>query len=401
MCYQAAFVRLWHYGHYVWLLLSLLGSGMTACQSGAVVDNLELSASPLPESEALLSGYGGKLRLFWVNSYAPDDPWSREIQMGIWEELANVGISENNLIWGAFHLDVMRYANLCDDEPGVSPSVEDLLESDPIIAVADAAIAAIVEFQPDIVIVSDDEAALTVIPRYPDPNMRFVYCGVNGDPEVYNLVRPSVIGVVEEMRPLQTIEMARAFMPEAKTFLLLSDMSYTSQVSIEAIQRELQETSLQEDGMPVQADVLIRSTGQWEQWQEVVHTDGLKADCIVLIGYPVLENQDGERLTGEEVMAWMLLNTPVPVFALSDLAVIDGAIGGLVVSGYNQGAMAVERILRIIQGTHPSAVSPYVTGHNLLSMNLAAARFWNLQIPITFPIAARVYEDLPVWQGDR
>ncbi len=312
------------------------------------------------------------LRIFWVNSYAKDDTWSQQVRTGLLETLARNGYSlgEETLEWQAFHMNAEKFTTL-----------------DELYPIADEAIAAIQAFNPDVVVVSDDEAARTVIPRYPNSNQHFVFCGLNGDPRDYGLVLSNVTGVLEELHPLQTLAMAEAFLEDADDYLILSDASISSWASVLNIYDTISEET--PENLPP-----LRVTRQWFLWQDAVVNRGAEVDFILLVSHRDVR-EDSRRMESKEVMSWMLENSPVPVFALTNQAVIHGAVGGLVVYGYDQGSAAGELVVKIGEGTHPALIITKIPSRNLLAMNLAAVRHWNLQVPIAFPIAARVYRTLP------
>ena len=108
-----------------------------------------------------------------------------------------------------------------------------------------------------------------------------------------------------------------------------------------------------------------------------------------------MKDAEGEVVSTDELMAWMVENVSIPIFSLYNEVVVNGAVGGLVMSEEDQGEAAGQMMVRIAQGAHPSSVSERLSAKNLLAINLAAARRWNLPIPIAFPLAGRVYRELP------
>ncbi len=316
------------------------------------------------------------LRLLWVGSYASDDVQSIQVESGIVEALSahNYNLVDGTLEWEVVHLNLKPYAAIAD-----------------IVARGTIANAAIRDFQPDVVIVSDDEAIRGVISPSSDPNRMFVYCGLAGDPREYNLIRPNVIGVLETASPAQTLEIARAFVPDARSYLILSDDSLPSKDMTLDAYREL--SRLYPD---LKTSFWI--TENWLVWQETV-LKATNVDFIVLVSSNYVWDNQGGYVEQEELMAWMLANSPVPVFSMSDLSVVNGAVAGLVSGGYDQGWAAGQIAARIARGAHPSSIQADAFVHNRLVMNLAAARHWNLSIPIAFPLAAHVYRTLPEEQG--
>ncbi len=349
--------------------LLLLGLWLPACRSEG---DLPTSSAPGQVSLAV-----EPLHIVWVNSYRADDPWSLQIQSGVLEMLARSGysIAEDTLVWDALHMGVAQHIS----EREIEPIAEDM-------------VAKIEELQPDLVMVSDDEAARAVIPRYPHTDMPFVFCGLNGDLVAHDLVRPNVTGVLETLRPVETVKIARAFVGNTGNYMLLSDASPANKDSAVHAFQEL----VADDPAAPRPEFWM--TARWQMWQELV-LGAEDLDFIVLVSSNFVWDNVGRYVEQEELMAWMVENSPVPVFALSNQAVFQGAVAGLVPYGYDQGVAAAEIAVQIVQGSPPASIDVTPAQRNLLVMNLAAAYNWNLPIPIAFPLAARVYRTLPATQG--
>jgi len=194
--------------------------------------------------------------------------------------------------------------------------------------------------------------------------------------------------VLEGLHPMQNLAIARAFMGESSTFLILSDASTSGRIRAE---RAYQTMRAEEPNTPFPGFAV---TSQWERWQDAT-LSAKKYDFILLAASDFVWDDRGHRIEQTELMAWMLEYSPVPVFAMSETAVRSGAVAGLVAPGYDQGRMAAEVALRMVQGVHPTSIRFAVPARNTLVMNLAAASNWNLPIPVSFPLVAHVYTTLP------
>jgi hypothetical protein len=183
--------------------------------------------------------------------------------------------------------------------------------------------------------------------------------------------------------------MARAFVEGAGDVLLLSDDSPTGLAGAADVYAALKQ------GYPEAPEPMLRVTGRWSSWKAAVRSESPNVDFILLVSNLAVFDEDGRHIEDAELMSWMLENSPVPVFALTNQAVSNGAVGGLVGDGEAQGNAAAQLALQIVRGAHPSSLMPVLPPRNLLVINLPAARNWGLRIPIAFPIAARVYRTLP------
>ena len=352
----------------LWGLIVAL-SFVAACQP---VQNVALP-TPVPSAPAR-----DKLRLFWVNSYTEDDFWSQQVRTGILETLARGGYAsvDDTQEMETFHMGMRQVSVIDDVRPAALQAIERLAD-----------------FQPDIVIVSGDEATRTIIPLYFDPTLPFVFCGFSGDLNQYGLNLLNVTGVVEALHPVQTVAMAYAFVEDAQQYMVLGDGSVSGKA------RALSAYSALGQSQYGASTPLFRMVETWSRWQTTVLEDASQVDFILLASYQGIVDDSGQLIDEQEVMTWMLDNSPVPVFALSNIAIINGAVGGLVSYGYEEGVSVGEVVIRLAAGEMPADIPIRGPARNLLAVNLAATRRWNLRIPITFPLAARIYSTLPASQG--
>jgi len=249
------------------------------------------------------------------------------------------------------------------------------------------------DFRPDMVVVAGDEATRAVITSYPDRTMPFVFCGFVGNPAMYNLYLPNVTGVPENLHPVQTVALAYAFIKGAHQYMVLGDASLSGRARALAVYTELGKSEY------AATMATLEMVETWDDWQALVLEAGQQVDFIVLASYQGIVDATGALVDEREVMRWMLQNSPVPVFALSNLAILDGAVGGLVAYGYEDGVAVGERVLALARGVPPAEIPISGPSRNLLAINLAAVRRWNLRIPITFPLVARIYRTLPAVEG--
>ena len=357
-----------HWWHLV-LIVGLLFPLGAACSGGPATETPEPpeSVTPLP----LLSK---PLRLFLVYSYAPTAPRSAEVRPGILETLARQGYNsfESTLELEEFSLNV---------------TAETVPEE--LATLAQEAIQAIQSYDPDVVIVLNDAAVRAVIPAYPDPNRPIVFCGLKGSPQDYDLNRPNVTGVLEHPYPLQTARMAMEITQKRDSFMVLGDDSPTGEAIASEVYRQLRaDTTLA-------SRPELRITSRWEEWQQLVLREADVSDFILLVGYSDLKDRMGNTISDREALQWTLQHAPVPVFGLWAEPVYDGAVGGLVLSPYEQGVTAAEMVLRIAQGVSPSSILAAQPVHNILTLNLAAAEHWGLHIPLGFLTTARIYRRFP------
>ncbi len=288
-----------------------------------------------------------------VDSYADDFAWVRNYQRGLREVLR-----QHQLV--TIELDTKK----------IPPSA--------FAEAAERALARIQHEWPALVILADDNATRLLGKRVADLGLPLVYLGVNGNPRTYDLpLSHQVTGVLE--RPLfrRAILSLRDFMTPAPTrVLVLFDDSETSN---RILGDELSpQRLLLLPGMQVE----ITQCASLDCWQHAVLSARQEGYQALVIGlYQTLKDQQEQPVHDELVARWTHSNSPLPSFALWDFSVAsDMLIGGLVMSGREQGREAGKRALMLLSGFDVAALpSTPVQGQLLFSR--AALAHWQLQLP--------------------
>ncbi len=343
-----------------WLALVMLFVG---CEASAPV------VPARPDTERATD----TLRLFIVRSSGPDDIWSNQVRIGVVESLVPLGYHPGeNLVVEEFPLNADKHLGRTFDEE-----------------ILKWAVRAAQEFEPDVIMLLDDEAAVRFIPAYPDPEQLFVFTSLSVDAEEYDLVRPNVTGVLEETYPVETMRLARDLVPNISRVMILSDASLSGWASAVKAQAAIQES---ED---LEMRAFVYMTDSWEKWQQIVlgETDWVQ---VVLLGhYDQVLDATGTPVGKSQVLAWTLRKSPVPVFGLWMREVQDGAVGGLVLSPYEQGHTTAQLIAPLAKGVDPVTLPPRLPEHKVLAINVAAMHYWDLHFIVPLLRVARVYQRFP------
>ena len=354
------------------LLLALM---LTACAQAPEAPPPTPTLPPTVEPDA-----ERPLRLFFVRTYGEEDIWSNRIRTGILERLGQAGYDRTfeTLVFSEYALDI--------------GTVTDTVQ---LSARVDAALEEMVGFEPDVVIVADDEGARRVIRGYPDPIQPFVFCGLNGSAWEHGLSRPNVAGVIEMAYPLQTVRLAATMISrDPDDVLFLSDASIASDAATDL----LTATLLDDARSPVE-ELVSRQVGTWPAWQTVVLEETDDFDMLLLGHYSGLVDENGTSVSGQTILQWTLEHSPTPIYGLQLNTIDGGAVGGLVVSGYEQGRAAAELALDIFHGASPDSLPHTQPQRNVLAINVAAARHWDLNVPLDLLVAARIERHFPIAVG--
>ena len=223
---------------------------------------------------------------------------------------------------------------------------------------ANKALARIQTLRPALVILGDDAALRLVGPGLDQTGIPGVYLGINNNPREYASGGfRHITGVLE--RPLfkRGMQFIRQIIPSTRKVLVLFDDNFTSEV----IRNEVFENKpvIQLAGMEVHLKICPLQS-DWEKAVRDAQADGYQ---VLVSGlHQVLRGPDGKVADAEKVITWTSANTPVPLFAFWDFDVgPEMAIGGLVMSGSEQGKAAAAVALRILEGNAtPASIFPEI-----------------------------------------
>lgn len=158
---------------------------------------------PVPPAQAAAAKAASVPRVFYLNSYHQGYGSSDQVMLGIQEGLA--GRAELR----TFFLDTKRRSTL-----------------EEIQASAEAALRAIAEFKPQLLIASDDDAVkYVVVPRFKNGPLPVVFCGVNWSCAQYGLPTPHVTGMIEVVPIEEAIRTVRRHQPAIRKITILSEDS--------------------------------------------------------------------------------------------------------------------------------------------------------------------------------
>ena len=278
-------------------------------------------------------------RIMIVQSYDEGYKWSRELLEGVQSALASEQIE-----WKVFYMDTrLRTSEEWKTKAGQ-------------IAAEQAEY-----FQPDIIIAIDDNAQeyfakdLTTVP--------VVFCGVNEDPAIYSYPRQNVAGVQEKLFSEQTVSMIKELFYDTEHIHFIGDMSETTF----GMKKQLEATAF--EGVLVG----IHVAGTFSQWKDIVESLSYENLAIVILANRTLKDEHGNTVDSSSVTRWTVENSRVPVFSILDFVVEDGAIGGVVNSGFDEGFQAGVIASRILHGEPPANIGVEESMKGSVMLNVDAA----------------------------
>lgn len=201
----------------------------------------------------------------------------------------------------------------------------------------------------DLLIASDD-AALEFALKNREAlfsNAPVVFCGVNkkGIEEITKGY-DNFTGIIEEIDPIDTIEIALNINPSLKNIYLLFDNSESGKSTGEIIIDKLKSKYNNLNVIPLNEltfDQIMEEVGSFEK------------DGIILVT-TYYSDGEGKIVEFEYLSREISKNSSVPVYHLYDMGLNKGAFGGAMLSGRLQGANAAELALRILNGENPGDI---------------------------------------------
>lgn len=236
------------------------------------------------------------------------------------------------------------------------------------------------KLKPDLVILADDVALSLMAKPLALTGTPVVYLGVNNNPRAYFDSRTisNITGVLERPLVKRNIAQMRKLLPHARRILFLLDTEMTSTVIFKKI--FLSDPSQNIEGVIVDVKLFDR----WRDWQSEVLGVTQRGYDAIFVG-PFQSLHDGPQdlvRPSSDVMRWTSKNSTVPVFALWDFAVgPDLAVGGLVLSGYEQGTAAAEIAVKILGGVAPKNIYPVTASRGGFLFSRTQLRRFRIVLP--------------------
>lgn len=258
--------------------------------------------------------YEGK-KILWVDSYNKGYEWSDEIQEGI------VNILKDDVELKIQRMDTKQ-----------NQSEEYLAQ-----AALDAK-SAIESFNPDAVIVSDDNAfKYIVMEHYKGAELPFVYCGLNWDSSVYGAPYSNTAGMIEVTPIALLIEEMKKYSKGDKIGFLSID-TITARKEAENYKKVLGKELTEEYSL------------SFAEWKQDFIGIQKKVDMLILYNNAGVNDWDDA-----EARQWAEKNTVIITGAVMDWMAPFAAIT-LDHSGIEQGEYAAKTALRILNGENPSDI---------------------------------------------
>lgn len=294
-------------------------------------------------------------KLLFVNSYHKGYQWSDDIEKGLLKALnitekkdGNYDTLLSEVEIRFFRMDTKRNKSEAHKKQ-IALSVKELID----------------EWQPDVVVTSDDNAAKYLIaPYYKNSEIPFVFCALNWDATAYGLPVANVTGMVEISPILETIELMKMY-AKGDRLGFMGVESLSAQKEIANYTKSL--------GVKF-ADVKLVST--FDEWQDEYLRLQDSVDMILWTNPIGIKGWDSNLATD-----FILANTKIPTGGTSD-SNMRFALLGRVKIAEEQGWWAGKTALRILKGTSPSDIPVTTNKESRLYLNMELAKRLRIKFPM-------------------
>lgn len=293
-------------------------------------------------------------KCLYIDSYHRGYEWSDGIAKGLLPEL------ENQCEVKQFHMDTKR--NTSEEfKKEAALKAKDVIES----------------FEPDVVIVSDDNAVKYLVqPYYKDSSLPFVFCGVNWSAEGYGLPYKNVTGMVEVSTITAQINIAKKVVPNMKTVFYLDADNLTAQKTVQYY-KEL----FEEKGYAF-AYMLV---GTLEEWKKTF-LEAQQYDVVI-----VSNNSGIKNWNNEEAARFAMENSAK--FSMTEYDwMMPYTLVGLTKVPEEQGMWAGKTAVNILKGADPAKIQIVKNHKSNIFVNKSLQNKLNIDLPSSIVKRATIIE---------
>ena len=297
-------------------------------------------------------------KVLLIESYHSEYSWDKDYLFGIEETLLP------SIDLDTFQMDTKRLPK---------PQYEEM---------ADKAFERYQQFQPDIVILGDDNALSYMLPKLYDEPISIVFLGINSNPRAL-LSRyhgqAEVTGVLERPLFIKSLgELRKLFAGSEFKVKVLFDSGVTSQIAKSYIEKQYR---LIRQNLGIEVD--IQSVATKKEWRAQVLQAKDEGVSTIIVGlYHTLIDHTGQNVPADEVISWTSKHSELPLFAFWDFAVGNGkAAGGVVLFGDSQGRAAGSLVNQIVKGESAKNIPIQIGNQGKAIYSTSAMERWSVTPP--------------------
>ncbi|MNW40517.1 Phytochrome-like protein cph2 [compost metagenome] len=227
----------------------------------------------------------------------------------------------------------------------------------------------------DMIIVTDD-IALDMALKYREESERdmlpIIFSGINAvGAEKLTEQYDNVTGIIEEIDPAGTVNLALQVNPDIDTVYVLFDNSQSGESTGSIVTDQIH------DHFP-HLDVISMNNLRYDQVME--EASQLDRNSIILVT-TYFSDVTGKTVEFDRFAKELSRQSAVPVYHIFDFGLNDGAIGGSMISGFLQGKYAADLAIRILNGESADQI-PFLS-ENTIRHVFDYAQLQRFDIPVS------------------
>jgi putative ABC transport system substrate-binding protein len=321
-----------------------------------------------------------KVRIFVVSSYHREYLWSQD---------TNRGLTAALLAFKYFDSDRQAEEYTRNDYVETSRAVvkkawmdtKRLSARDDIARATVRVMDEIQAFQPDLILLGDDNAANHIGNQFIDTDIPIVFWGVNGAPLKYGLLDSiehpghNVTGIYQAGYVQECLQYLKRLVPEIRTFAILSDDSETGRAKAKELQNLAQQGKL---ALELAGSVVTNSASVWKA--EALRLSD-QVDAFFVLNHNTIQDDQGRVVDPMELGAWYLQNVKKPDCAQERQFAIEGMLLTVDDSGFKQAYEAMKDAHDILTGLRvPGEIPARAPSRGPIIVNRERARMLGLDL---------------------
>ncbi len=305
-------------------------------------------------------------KLLYVNSYHAGYKWSDDIEKGLLKALNITKNDQGNFDDSASEVQLQVFRMDTKLHRSEAFKIRSALAAKTIVD----------EWQPDIIVTSDDNAAkYLVVPYLKDAKIPVVFCGLNGDADMYGFPHDRITGMVEVNPILETIKLMRPY-ARGERIGYIGAQTYTAEKEL-AYFKDVLHLSFA-DGE------LVKDFLQWKQaYLRLQKT----VDMLIFVSSATIQGWN-EGLA----QSFIEKNTMIPTGSTGDNTVQYTLLGKVKIAE-EQGWWAGNTALSILEGTPVKDIPVTTNKYFILYLNMKKAQKLGIKFPIDLLEQATLLQD--------
>jgi ABC-type uncharacterized transport system substrate-binding protein len=258
-------------------------------------------------------------KVLYISSYDTSYEWSRGIEESIDKTLEGTGV-----ITKRFHMDTKHRSSEAEKQQAATHAKQ-----------------IIDEWNPDVVITSDDDAAKYVIAQYykDDPKIPFVFCGVNWDPSIYGFPYKNVTGMIE-------VDLIDDLARNLRDYS--NNRGRLGFLALDGATERREASSYQKRPVNLVKSYFVKT---YDEFKNAFIAAQDEVDILVIANVNGIQNFDFEMAKN-----FVKEHVRIPIGVTVHRNLMNLALMGLVKKPSEQGTWAANAAINILKGTAPSQI---------------------------------------------